>query len=48
MGNEAAENIASLKKSEMAKAAEKPLQGKGWLSPVLRMPQTALMAIVAE
>ena len=36
---QAADNIAALKKSEMADAAEQLLADKGWLPQVLRLPQ---------
>jgi len=47
VGKEAADNIANLKKLDMAKAAEQRLQGKGWLPSVLR-PQQAQLAAAAE
>ena len=35
---QAADNIASLKKAAMAESAERRVEGKGWLPPVLRTP----------
>ena len=35
-GKEAAENLAKLKKDELAKEAEKRLKGSGWLPAILR------------
>ncbi len=43
VSKEAAENIASMKKQAMAEAAEQRLQGRGWLPPILRKPETALV-----
>jgi ParB family chromosome partitioning protein len=39
ISQQAAENIAKLKKPEMAKAAERLLDGKGWLPSLLRKPE---------
>lgn len=41
VGDEAAERIAGLKKTEMAQAAEQLLAGTGWLPPVLRTARPA-------
>jgi ParB family chromosome partitioning protein len=38
-GEEAAERIAGLKKTEMAEAAESLIAGTGWLPPLLRTAQ---------
>jgi ParB family transcriptional regulator, chromosome partitioning protein len=39
VSKEAAENIASMKKPDMAAMAEHRLAGKGWLPAALRLPQ---------
>jgi ParB family chromosome partitioning protein len=41
---QAADNIASLKKAAMAESAERRIDGKGWLPPVLRTPQPVSLA----
>ena len=37
-GEDAAKRLVSMKKAEMAAAAEQLLSGKGWLPPMLRTP----------
>ena len=44
VSKEAADNLASLKKLAMAEAAERRLQGRDWLPPVLRAPQPVALA----
>ncbi|MBB5048539.1 ParB family chromosome partitioning protein [Rhodopseudomonas rhenobacensis] len=51
VSKEAADNLASMKKQAMAEQAEKRLQGRGWLPPILRMPEPETsepMAMAAE
>jgi ParB family chromosome partitioning protein len=44
VSKEAAENLASMKKSAMAEAAEQRLKDRRWLPPVLRTPPALAMA----
>lgn len=44
VSKEAAENLASMKKSAMAEAAEQRLKDRRWLPPVLRTPPVLAMA----
>jgi ParB family chromosome partitioning protein len=48
VGDEAAERIAGLKKTEMAQAAEQLLAGTGWLPSVLRIARPALRDTEAD
>ncbi|MHB8267441.1 ParB/RepB/Spo0J family partition protein [Bradyrhizobium sp.] len=48
VSNEAAENLASLKKQAMAEAAEQRLKDRRWLPPVLRVPVAQPLAEAAE
>lgn len=48
VSEEAAGQLADLKKPAMAEAAERLLADKRWLPPVLRLPQRTLGAVLAE
>jgi ParB family chromosome partitioning protein len=48
LGDEAAEQIADKKKTEMAEAAEQLLAGTGWLPPALRTARPAWLDQQAE